>query len=562
MVVSNRADKVPKKSFLNRILAKLESNKAKKDALLPYSIASDDSSEIAFSDTTYFQTATGKKLLEIMYRNNWAVFKAVNVRANLMSIRGLKIKAKSDKAIKVTNDFLKRMHPTRPMVSLVNSFKNRSINTDVFGNGHDELLYDPSGTKEKPLNPSKAKNMLGFTAVHPINIDYQREANGNRILFDKHNMPKGWIWNRDPTDEMSEGIKIPLGRITHMKYNTIGDELFGMSSIEPVYKTAERHLKVEEGVTHAILTYGNPTRDFTVGDETHVPTKPMIDGVAEEVLDFNFKSEYVHPPWVKVNQIESFSLGNATDYTKPYLTAISAATSVPEFILLGRGEGTNKATAQAMIEFIHQTVEPLQQTQAMYFEEQILAPLMKLNGIEEIPIIEWNEILPKSLTDYANVIKTLSEAMVGGKQIITFEEAREIAGLEKGKSTKDMNSTLAEKKFTPGINILNAEKIWSKEKQMVIFNQDMSQITNTALMLLSGNNAYGVIKIKPGKKISLLEFKNLKDKHLISEKERLRHWPNSNVFIAHEFTRLQMFEEPVTIKTDIKGKVYVENVEI
>ena len=60
---------------------------------------------------------------------------------------------------------------------------------------------------------------------------------------------------------------------------------------------------------------------------------------------------------------------------QPFITAIAAEFEVPEFILLGRGEGTNKATAQAMINFINQTIQPLQNMQAMYYEEKILAPL-------------------------------------------------------------------------------------------------------------------------------------------------------------------------------------------
>lgn len=428
--------KVVSKNFFNRFISTLQlASKEKKKALLPYSVASDDLSEIAFTDTTYFQKPEGKKALEILYRNNWAVKKSINVRANLMSFRGLKIVCDSDKAKKVINEFLKRMHPTRPMLALQDSFRNRSINADIFPLAADELLYEPAGTKEKPADPEKAKDLLGFTTVHPINIDFQRKMD-EKIEFDKNNVPVGWIFKRDPEGDYTGGIKIPLGRIAYMTYNKIGDELLGMSSIEPVFKTAERHLKVEEGIAHGVLTYGNPTRDFIVGDETHPPKKPMLDNVAKEVKGFNFKSEYIHPPWIRVGQIESFSLGKIPNYIQPFVTAIAANFEVPEFIVTGRGEGTNKATAQVMVDFIYQTIEPLQQKQAMYFEEQILWPLMKLHKIEEVPTIEWNEILPKNLKDYANVVKVLSEALIGGKQIITFEEARELAGLGKQVSFK------------------------------------------------------------------------------------------------------------------------------
>ncbi|KKM70383.1 hypothetical protein LCGC14_1441280 [marine sediment metagenome] len=366
-----------------------------------------------------------------------------------MSFRGLKLVCDSDKAKKVVNDFLKRMHPTRPMLALQNSFRDRSINTDIFGNAFDELLFDPPGTKEKPSEPENAKDLLGFTAIHPINIDLQRKMD-EKIKF-KDNVPVGWIFKRDPEKDYVGGTKLPVDRVAHLIYNKIGDEIFGMSSIESVFKTAERHLKVEEGIAHGVLTYGNPTRDFIVGDETHPATKKMMDGVAEEVKGFNFLSEYIHPSHIRVGQIESFSLGKIPNYIQPFVTAIAANFEVPEFIVTGRGEGTNKATAQVMVDFIYQTIEPLQQKQAMYFEEQILWPLMKLHKIDEVPTIEWNEILPRNIKDYANVVKLLSEAMIGDKQILSMEEARELAGLGKQVSfKKPTGNELAEIRKTAG----------------------------------------------------------------------------------------------------------------
>ena len=182
------------------------------------------------------------------------------------------------------------------MLALQNSFRDRSINADIFGNAMDELLFTPAGTKEKPMDPENAKDLQGFTAIHPINIDLQRKMD-EKIEF-KGNVPKGWVFKRDPEGDYSGGIKLPLGRVAHLIYNKIGDEILGMSSIEPVFKTAERHLKVEEGIAHGVLTYGNPTRDFIVGDETHPPTKKMLDGGA--------KREDLYAPTVEHDDVEAF----------------------------------------------------------------------------------------------------------------------------------------------------------------------------------------------------------------------------------------------------------------
>ncbi len=427
---------MPTNYFLNAIKgeallssqSRLMLETSKINAMTSYSKASIDRDEIAFVDTTKFQTGKGKKELEILYRNSWAVFKALNVRANLLSARGLKVICKTDRAKKVIRNMLMRMHPSRPLEMLQDSFRQRSLCADIFGNGFDELLFTPKPTKEKPVLVEDAKDLLGWTPMHPMNTDFIRKNFDSAIELEGRK-PKGYVWRFDPLQESDSGIELETARVGHLRYNVIADELLGMSTIEPMFKTAERLMKVEEGVTQGILTHGNPLHDVIVGDEAHPPTKGMIDDTAKAVQGLNTKSEYVHPPWIRVGQIESFSLGKSPNYMQPFITAIAACTSVPEFILLGRGEGTNKATAQAMINFVTQEIMPLQTAQALYFEEQILVPLMKLNKIEEIPKIEWNEILPRNPNNYAAIIKVFSELIRDDKPVVSGEELREMGGL-------------------------------------------------------------------------------------------------------------------------------------
>ncbi len=565
MAGSKSTKAVAKPNIFNRFLAILQA-KEKENALIGYSIAADDLSEIAFTDTVQFQTAEGKKRLEILYRNNWAVKKCINTRANMMSFRGLKIVCKSDECKKVINDFLKKMHPTRPMLALQQSFRNRSINIDIFGNAFDELLYSPAGTPKKPADPENAKSLDGFTVVHPINIDLQRSTGDDKILFDDNGrVPVGWIFKRDPEGDYTGGTKLPLGRIGHMIYNKVGDEIFGMSSIESVFKTAERHLKVEEGIAHGVITYGNPTRDFIVGDETHPATKIMLDNVAKEVKGFNFKSEYVHPSHIKIGQIESFSLGKIPNYISPFVEAIAGNFEVPFFVLTGKGEGANKATAQVIVDFVHQTIEPLQQAQAMYVEETIFAPLMRLNNIDEIPTIEWNEILPKNLKDYAAVVKTLSDVMIGDKQILSKEEARELAGLGKQVTfKKPTGAELAEVRGSPGILLVkpHGEQLWKGRKKLIVKAKAFPEMINRAMYLVSDNKVYGIIKLKEAVDLTLKEFRALRKDHLISEDERVKWWPDANKLFAFKFTRLEMFKEPKKFKVPTGVQNFIEDIKI
>lgn len=535
--------------------ALLRAETEKKKATTEYSKASKDRTEIAFTDSIYFQKPQGKKNLEILYRNSWACFKAINVRANLLSGRGLKVICKTDAAKKVVSDMLLNMHPSRPMVMLQESFRRRSINADIFGNAFDELLFTPKG------KVASAKDLLGFTAMHPMNVDFIRDDMAQKISIE-NGVPKGYVWRQDPLQETLEGIKLEIKRIGHLKYNVIGDELLGMSTLEPIYKTAESLRKIEEGMAQGVLTYGNPTRDFIVGDETHPPTKPMIDNVSTEVKGFNLKSEYVHPSWIRVGQMESFSLSKIPNYMQPYITGIAAGTGVPEFILLGRGEGTNKATAQAMINFVHQTIDPLQNDQALYFEEQILTPLMKLKNIEETPKVEWNEILPRNPNDYANIVKVLSEITRNNKPLVSKEELREMAGLTS--ETRFQTGVELAKQVLLGILLTapHGKLIWEGKKKLIVKSKDFSNMTMKNLALVSGNKAYGIIKLREPEKINLEQFDNLKKEHMISEKEREKWWPGKETLFKYQFNILKKFDPPKDYTPEKGVQVFIKEVKL
>jgi hypothetical protein len=399
----------------------------KKDVKLPSSKASESDTEIAFSDATYFQKPEGKKQLEVMFRNCWPINRAITIRQNLKVARGFKISfdhmKNPKKAEEIVNEFLRKLHPTRPLLVLQNRMRDIGIATDVFGNGYWEKLYSPSGTLEKPLPIEKAKEINGIAPIHPIHLGPKRDGMGN-IIF-KNGNPESFIWKKDNTK-----YEVDPKRIAHLKYIRIADEFLGMSLIEPIYKTGERILKIEEGITQSILTH-QPMYDIIVGDESHHPTQEMIDDTVDVVKGLNYMSEYVHPHWIRVSQMEAFSLGKSYDYLRPFLNAIATQTGVPEFLLYGKGEGTNKATAQAMKEFIYQTIEPLQQADAMFIEGQLFAPLMKLHKIDEVPMIEWNDITPQDALETAKIIQILSTTLIDGKPVIDLEQAQELLKLSK-----------------------------------------------------------------------------------------------------------------------------------
>ena len=518
----------------------------RKDEVLPASKASESNVEIAFTDTTYFQMEDGKKALEVMYRNCWGLNRAINIRQNLKIFRGFKINFEDmkepEKAKDVIDEFLKGMHPTRPMLSLLLKLKNIGINTDIFGSGYWNKIFTPTGTLEKPLPVSRAKDFIGITPIHPIHFDFKRNAS-SEIVF-KNGVPEAYAFTKD-----SQTHEVEIERVAHLIYNFIGDEVLGVSLIEPIFKTCERLMKIEEGVCQSILTH-MPAYDVIVGDESRPATQEMMDQAEETMVDLNAASEFIHPHWIRISQIEAFSLTKAaSDYMKPFITAIASHTGVPEFLLLGRGEGTNKATASVMKEFIYQTIIPLQLADSMFIEEQIFAPLMKLNNIEGIPLIEWNDITPQDALEAAKSVDILSKIMIDNKSLIGFEEGRELAGL--GKPSYKLKKEEKKEVKIDGVRLaeLHGGMIRESKKTHIVKSKSHLNMIEKNLYLIYGNKAHGILRLNRPIKINLDEFKRYRAMHRITEAERNKWWAGKKELFLFKFNLLKKFDQPLDVKT-------------
>lgn len=547
-------------SILTRARAFLGFVKDQSKKLLPWSKASEDETEIVSVDMTQFQSEEGKTKLEIMYRQSWIIGRAINIRQNLKISRGLKLKfghlSNPAKAERVTMEFLRKLHPTRPLTGLLEYLREIGTNTDIFGNGFSEKLFEPSGTLEKPADPANAEEFNGLSMIHPINIDFTRDSSGNILFHKTENRPESYTYSKD-----QQSFVMPFGRIAHLMYQRVGDEVLGMSLIEPIFKTGERELKIEEGITQSILTH-LPLYDVIVGDEAHPATKEMIDETAQAVEGLSFKSEFVHPHWIRISQMEAFSLSKSSTYLQPFWTAIAASTGVPEFLLLGRGEGTNKATAQAMKDFIYQTIEPLQKADALFFESQILDPLMRLNGITDgVPHIEWNEITPQDSLSAADTVSTLAGVEIGGKQIITIEEAREIAGL--GETVFADNPRKGKEPFN-GILMksTDVEKVLNKTQKGIILSASHLDNIEKNLLLLSKNSNHGIIKLERPQKINLSQFRRLKKFHTMTDEERVKQFPDNKHLYFFKISLLKKYNDPKKINLPSQSKLFIKNANI
>ena len=212
-------------------------------------------------------------------------------------------------------------------------------------------------------------------------------------------------------------------------FSSTGDEPYGTGILEPLYYNSRRLISVEDALAEALVRHGSPLHDIAVGDETHHTTQKMIDNVVDETEGLSAKSVYVHGPWIKLKQSEAYSLVKTSGWTETFITNISACTGIPRFLLLGVGEGVNKAAMQGLLRLLPVTINTLRDALTEFLEEEIFRPLMETNNIKETVKIVWNTPITSDPTILMNLLPAIAEKEIAGKPLLSWRDAREIIGL-------------------------------------------------------------------------------------------------------------------------------------
>jgi len=88
--------------------------------------------------------------------------------------------------------------------------------------------------------------------------------------------------------------------------------------------------------------------------------------------------------------------------------------------------------------------------------------------------------------------------------------------------------------------------VWEGKKTLIITSRSYRG-EDKPRWLLSGGKAWGVIRLHPPKEISLEEFKELRDKHKISDIELKSWWPGARRLFAYEIRDFIALDEPESV---------------
>ena len=542
---------------------------AKRFPKKPESLPSAQTLETFKFENIDFQTQKGKKLIYTIFRRYPVIFRGVKLRASL-AIPSVKISTDNPQAQKVIAKFLTALHPSSGLVALASLLRDLWIDTDTFGTS----FIDPIWNKEH-------MNYLDLKRIHPISMDLIREqGETSKVKLDAKGNPVGWV------QEINYKKKeLTFNEIQFLTFNNIGDEILGLSTLEPIYKTAWRLMNIEEGLATAIFRHGFPLYDIQVsgGIEGKPPTKEQLDDAAKQVRGLNYKSEFIHPPNYKIKLHEAFSIGKGEDYTSNFIDLLASCFGLPKFMLLGSAKEVSRAVSESLLRMVKPNLKPELDKLKLFFEEQILKPLMEANHITDIPQLEFGEwpLLKEEAetkkddetsskeSDKLNK-KFVCECIECGFKIKSDEHCIDIKcsecggemrrierpGLGMSKSEKlilikpgtytqeelseEIESQLSDSKKLPGLYIVqpHANLIYEGDKKQIVKSKHAAKILNKYIgkdmYLVSEDKVFGTIKLRTPREIDINEFIQLRYAHKVSDEERKEWWPNEKSLFVYE----------------------------
>jgi len=337
--------------------------------------------------------------LFILYLTNQFVARAINVRAETLVSKGYNIVKGSEAGRKACEELVKNSGG-------INLFWQLSVNTDIAGDGFLEII--PNTKKNK---------LMRLKHVHPLTLFFRRDSNDNIIIDKTSKLPVGYEQVTYDADGMEIKKKIAKEKIAHIRYNTLGDEFTGVSTIQPGYNTIVRLMNMEYSAAEAALRTANPL----IVAECNTKSPVQIAQWAQILGRISGREQVLVPEGMKLTMLSPGNQ-NFSEYSDYFLNAVVSTFGVPKAVLLGEGENSNRSEGIILSRHFYTLIQGNQKYMEDFFNE-IFALYGKIAGFEA-PELEFPDIAE----DAQLSAKAAIDLFAAG--ILTLNEARSMIGLD------------------------------------------------------------------------------------------------------------------------------------
>jgi len=367
--------------------------------------------------------------LEEIYLNDPVVFNSINKTVEVIMSAGYTLKG-SDESISYVEEFLDNIGTRGGYTEWMSLLETIFTHQCIYGRAFNEIIYNAKQTK-----------IMDLDFVDPKKIDYAKNMS-NRIALDKYSNPLGYVLSL-PYMEMTGDLKsdpvpsqvylntnqifLKPERLAHYKLYTLGDGFYGIGLVEPIYKTANRKLKMEEALANVYMRTGFPTRMALVGDKFHEPTLEMLQRATEELEKSTYRSVFATPYYNEVKILEANKPEKLRQHLDHFVEEENTGLGLPSAFATWKGGEVNRATLNrqeflyklSLKEIINKTIKTL--------ERDVFSKIAKLNNLKDTPRIKWNEINLEELDSKSKrlVAYTQSGLITPDKQIETIIRQQE-----------------------------------------------------------------------------------------------------------------------------------------
>ena len=184
-------------------------------------------------------------------------------------------------------------------------------------------------------------------------------------------------------------VKYDINDVLKINMLTLGDSEDGMGIVEPLYQALKNKQQIEQATSHAILRMGQPKTIGYVGNERVYPTKQLIDEVSQALMNMDARTGLTLPNYVKVETLEAKEASKMTENMNYFIDMVVAGGGLPSALATGSGQGANKHTLQALMNFMGGAFYMIRSNIAEAFEFQVLRDIKKLEGMNNRLRFKW-----------------------------------------------------------------------------------------------------------------------------------------------------------------------------
>jgi HK97 family phage portal protein len=356
------------------------------------------------SVTVDYSTVNYSKL-ETIYKTEQLIFQAVNIISTFAVSKGYDYVVSDNSEEEID------------MKEIILSFDNKvglpKMITDIvrhlhiYGNAYLEIIYSKTDNKK----------VVGLALIDPKTITFKKKGTGEIDLDESGNI-KGYVQTVN-----AKKIDLEPEQVIHFRINTIADSLTGTGIIEPLVKIIEAKRNIEAGLSEAIYRHGFPQFHVKLGDTEHQPTGEQVTEESEKYKRINSKSEFVTPYYYDIKVLESPSIKGGESYLKYFIDQIVAGTGVPQTILLGTGENSNRASSFTQQQNFFLYISAVQTLISEILSKDLFT---KILTVDECPVyMNFNSLETKSDLELAQ-----EREIYLRNGVLTPDEVRQEMGLE------------------------------------------------------------------------------------------------------------------------------------